>query len=141
MLDNPLTTYFTGFKILDPSFVQEISLAEYSRVSDVPERNLSIVDALNKRFSTNESIAFKKSSGTNSKFSLNNSQVHERTFSEIEKSIESIVIDVKINGSITSFLPNTFKRVRSHFGVTDSTIKMSVDPILNREQIWKSNKL
>lgn len=51
------------------------------------------------------------------------------------------VIELKIKGRITSFEPMTFMKIRQICGIKEDEIIQSLDPINNREQIFKSNLL
>ena len=53
--------------------------------------------------------------------------------------VSKFVIDIKAKATIKSFAPTIFMKLRSIHGITETDIITSLDPINNREQIFKSN--
>jgi hypothetical protein len=54
--------------------------------------------------------------------------------------IEEFVQEVKVRGTIKSFAPSIFSKIRTMYGIEMFHLINSLDPVNNREQIFKSNQ-
>ena len=50
------------------------------------------------------------------------------------------MIEVKAKGSVISYMPGLFQKIRQNAGIMEAQIIQSMDPVNNREQIFKSNQ-
>lgn len=57
----------------------------------------------------------------------------------VKEDLDQFVIKIKTKGEVIAYAPSIFLRIRDLYGIKHSEIEESLNPINNREQIFKSN--